>query len=316
MEFAVRTEAAAGRSREMFGEVAGSPSIDPWTAEPACCDASLSSYPEIDCIRPLIAADVVEAAGRRAAALGVGADRVLIAAGELSEETYLRAFAAALGTAFEPLDGISRKFCPLDDQRLIEAAAAGLLPVTIDGKLHLVVAPRGGAPRRIWHLIEDNPARARIFRFTSAEHIKRFVLRHGGKAIAARATDKLKQTWPILSAGPPRRRMNFVPGVIAMLIMVIATAVAPTAATFIVGIALAAIFLAWVGLRLTGAFIKWRAVATPTAPPHDALPIYTIIAALYREAASVDGLLTAIECLDYPGIMAQAPQDIFRAAAI
>jgi hypothetical protein len=39
-----------------------------------------------------------------------------------------------------------------------------------------------------------------------------------------------------------------------------------------------------------------------------------VIAALYREAASVDGLLTAIErldypgMLDYPGIMAQAPQ--------
>jgi hypothetical protein len=33
-----------------------------------------------------------------------------------------------------------------------------------------------------------------------------------------------------------------------------------------------------------------------------------VIAALYREAASVDGLLTAIERLDYPGIMAQAPQ--------
>ncbi|MGH6683912.1 MAG: glycosyltransferase family 2 protein, partial [Pseudolabrys sp.] len=300
MEFAARTEAAAGRLRGAFGEVAGSPSIEPWTAEPACCDAALSSYPEIDCIRPLIAADVIEAAGRRAAALGVGADRVLIASGELSEETYLRAFAAALGTAFEPLDGISRKFCPLDDQRLIEAAAAGILPVTIDGKLHLVVAPRGGAPRRIWHLIEDNPARARIFRFTSAEHINRFVLHHGGKAIAARATDKLKQTWQILSAGPPRRRINFVPGVIATLITMTTAALAPAAATFIVGIALAAIFLAWVGLRLTGAFVKWLAVATPAALPHNTLPVYTVIAALYREAASVDGLLTAIECLDYP----------------
>ena len=34
--------------------------------------------------------------------------------------------------------------------------------------------------------------------------------------------------------------------------------------------------------------------------PDDALPVYTVIAALYREAASVDGLLAAIERLDYP----------------
>lgn len=28
-------------------------------------------------------------------------------------------------------------------------------------------------------------------------------------------------------------------------------------------------------------------------PPDDALPVYTVIAVLYREAASVDGLLSA-----------------------
>jgi hypothetical protein len=44
----------------------------------------------------------------------------------------------------------------------------------------------------------------------------------------------------------------------------------------------------------------------------ESLPVYTVISALYREAASVDGLLTAIERLDYPGIMAQAPQAISR----
>jgi hypothetical protein len=31
--------------------------------------------------------------------------------------------------------------------------------------------------------------------------------------------------------------------------------------------------------------------------------------ALYREASSVDSLIAAIRALDYPGIMAQTPQD-------
>jgi hypothetical protein len=65
---------------------------------------------------------------------------------------------------------------------------------------------------------------------------------------------------------------------------------------------LAALFLAWLGLRLTGAFVDSTACDPVRRLPDESLPVYTIISALYREAASVDGLLTAIERLDYPGI--------------
>ncbi len=63
---------------------------------------------------------------------------------------------------------------------------------------------------------------------------------------------------------------------------------------------LAAVFLAWLGLRLAGAFVEPTVCDASPGLPDDALPVYTVIAALYREAASVDGLLTAIERLDYP----------------
>jgi len=76
-------------------------------------------------------------AAQRAASVGVGADRVLIAGGVLSEDAYLRRLGKTLGVAFEPLDGIPRAQCPIDDERLIEAAAAGLLPITIDDELFL-----------------------------------------------------------------------------------------------------------------------------------------------------------------------------------
>ncbi len=304
MGIAVRARAATDRLEDAFDEIADSPSIDPRTAESADSGTTPSGCPEIDCVRSLIAADAIEAAGHRAATLGVGADRVLIAAGKLSEEAYLRAFAAALGAAFEPLDGTPREFCPLNDQRLIESAAAGMLPVEIDRELYLVVAPRGGAARRIWRLIEENPARARWFRFTSAERLNRFVLRYASKAITARAARELKHTRPLLSAGPPRWRTNAGPVAIALLLAVAAAVVAPAAATLTVEMTLSAIFLAWVGLRLTGAFVKWfdadATLGATTGLPDDALPVYTVMAALYREATSVDGLLTAIERLDYP----------------
>ena len=73
---------------------------------------------------------VLAAAKERSAAVGVGADRALIAAGAIDEEDYLRALGEQLGVAFEPLDGLPRRLCPLDDERLIEAARTGLLPVS------------------------------------------------------------------------------------------------------------------------------------------------------------------------------------------
>jgi hypothetical protein len=109
MGVAVQAKAAGGRSRGSFGEPSGSPPSYPWTAE--CADDSAGPTgrcPEIDCVRSLLAADVIDATERRAVALGVGADRVLIAAGELDEETYLRVLGARLGAAFEPLDDTPR----------------------------------------------------------------------------------------------------------------------------------------------------------------------------------------------------------------
>lgn len=125
-----------------YGEAAGRPSIDRGMAEFADGAGHADRCREIDCVRSLLAAKVIDAAERRAAALGVGADRVLIAAGEVSEDVYLRALAAALGVAFEPLDDTPRAMCPLSDERLIESAAAGMLPLAIGDELYLVVAPR------------------------------------------------------------------------------------------------------------------------------------------------------------------------------
>ena len=297
MRFGDWTGAAIARSRDR--EPAGSPSIDPWTIESADSGTGdARHFPEIDCVRPLLAADVLAAAEQRAAALGVGADRVLIAAGALSEETYLRALGETLGVAFEPLDGVPRALCPINDERLIEAGAAGMLPLAVDDDLCLVVAPR--AAHRIIGMIEDNPARARRFRFTSAERLNRFVLRYAGKALAARASEQIKQTWPMLSAARSRRPGKIVPLAIIGLLSLASAVVAPAATMLVLEVTLAALFLAWLGLRLAGVFVASRARDASPGLSDDALPVYTIISALYREAASVDGLLSAIERLDYP----------------
>jgi glycosyltransferase XagB len=297
MAFGVRAGVSIARSRAFVGDSAASSSIYPWAVDVA--DAT-RNFPELNCIRPLLAADVLGPAEQRATAVSVGADRVLIASGALSEETYLRALGDTLGVAFEPLDGIPRALCPINDERLIESAAAGLLPLAIDDDLFLVVAPRGTAARQILRLIEENPARAQRFRFTSAKRLNRFVLRYAGKALVAGASDRLKETWPILSAAPPRWRTNIVPAASSALLTLTAAVMAPTTTMLAVELMLAAVFLAWLGLRLTCVFVDAPARDPSPGLADDALPVYTIISALYHEAASVDGLLSAIERLDYP----------------
>ena len=120
---------ALARSKISFGGTADSPSIDPWAL--AFGDGGESEprrFPEIDCLRSALAPGTLAAAEDRAAALAVGADRVLIAAGTLSEETYLRALGEHLGVAFEPLDAIPRALCPIGNERLcIDNTADGWL---------------------------------------------------------------------------------------------------------------------------------------------------------------------------------------------
>jgi hypothetical protein len=99
----------------------------PAAARPSVC-------PEIDCVRHILSRPITAAAEHRAQSLGVGAERVLICADAITEEAYLTALANSLGTSYERFDRIAREDCPLDDDALIAAAAAGLLPIRQGGE--------------------------------------------------------------------------------------------------------------------------------------------------------------------------------------
>ena len=304
MAFAAQVGGAARRAGADFGEpvrpqglrpIPGPPDLP---VPPAANDAD--ACPEIACLRGRIPAEVLAAARDRAAAVGVGADRVLIASGAISEEDYLRALGERLGIDFEPLDGQPRRQCPLDDARLIESADKGMLPLSDKDDTVLALAPRGTAARHILHLIAANPALARRFRFTCNDRINRFVLHHAGETLAQRASESLRRQWPALSAAAPRRRGLLTAAVLAIALLAGALMLTPAAARQGLGVLLAGLFLAWLGLRLVGACIRPPAPAATAALPARELPVYSVIAALYREAAAVGGLLAALERLDYP----------------
>ncbi|MDO9412571.1 MAG: glycosyltransferase [Pseudolabrys sp.] len=281
-----------------MGAAIGSPSIDPSRDAPFLED--IHGFPEINCVRGRLSSRVIAAAELRAERLGTGADRVLIAAGALDEETYLRALCNSTGVVFEPLDGMPRAQCPLDDGRLIDAAANGLLPLVAEGGLVFVVAPRGLAVRKLLGMIEETPASATRFRFTSAERFNRFVMRCAGKQLADNASDALKQKWPALAAASPYNLGKIF--ILTPVLLTIAAAFysAPDGTARFFEILLAAIFVAWLALRITGALVRRPVTARIVAGRDEELPVYTIICALYQEASSVDGLLSAAKRLDYP----------------
>ncbi|MGA7425049.1 MAG: glycosyltransferase family 2 protein [Rhodoplanes sp.] len=256
-------------------------------------------FPELDCVRDRLPLTTIAAAERRALVVGVTADRVLITSGLLTEEVYVRALAQSLGLAFEPLETPERTACPISDERLIEARAAGLLPLTENDELTLVVAPRGVAARRLYTIISGAPELRRRIRLTSSERLAGFVYRNGGVALGERAAFGLSISRPLFSAAPREKTWLLTP-LFAMAAALGAVVLAPNLVATGFSVAFSLVFFAWIGLRLIGLF----AAAKPPQPlprrPDASLPIYTVIVALYREVAAIEQLIACLNALDWP----------------
>jgi len=254
-----------------------------------------SRCPELDCLRARLPPGTLAAAEQRALALGVGADRVLITAEIISEDDYVRALAGWLHVPFERLD-LPREACPLPDAQFINAAQFGLLPLRVGDAFIYVIAPQAMTARRL--VTGAHPLPKDRFRLTSPQRLRQFVLHHGSQALGERAAEALRVTRPELSAAvcPPPVRVAWLGGSAAIGSAAIAF---HEPAAVLASAALALTFLAWTTLRLVGAATTWRGWRVLRMPVHD-LPIYTIIVALYDEAAALPGLIAALDRLEYP----------------
>ncbi len=270
------------------------------TRQHAFAAARPSAFPELDCVRDLLPGRVILAAENRARSIGLGADRVLIGADAITEEAYLNALAASLGTSFEPLDGVARTDCPLDDHELIQAAAAGLLPLRQGNTLTWIVAPRCLTARRLADPRRSRPQWLRPFRLTSSERLRRFVARHTQAALGRRAADGLHLARPRFSNAPRAHGAWRFAAIALAMLAAAALPLAPAATMAALGVALCAIFLTAAALRLASVVVAPKPARRSIHADERELPIYTIICALYREAAVVNDLVAAIRALDYP----------------
>ncbi len=194
-----------------------------------------NEFPELDCVRRRLPARTIAAVERRARALGVTADRVLITSGLLTEEAYVRALARSLGLIFEPLESAPDGDWVLSKDRLLDACAAGLLPLLHHEELAIVVAPRGRATRQLCALANSSPEWRGRFRLTTSERLTRFVQRNLKAALGRRASFALRTERPDLSAAPrdvPWPRKN----VILLAAVILGAAISTTINVYVVHI--------------------------------------------------------------------------------
>ena len=259
---------------------------------------------ELDCLRHTLAPALLAAAEQRSEDIGIGADRVLIQWSVISEDAYLDHLSAHTGIAIETLEDVGSDDCLLPRDGIHLCARHGILPIRQQNELIYVSAPHGYSARRIARLIAGYPSLRSRIRLASIERFNAFLEYYSGDALADVAAESLASHFPDLSAAPvtvPQGRTSrWLRYLLRLAALAALLTMAPMLMIDICGVILAIWFLLFTSLRLAGCFSPPK--RRPRLPRlHDSqLPIYTVVAALYREASSVGPLMQHIEALDYP----------------
>jgi len=294
------------------------------SALPASGNRSQPDEPasELDCLRGVLAAPLLYAAEQRSRELNLGADRVLIQWGVISEARYLQHLARHLGLGFDDLSDVGRGHCPLPDVRLPAIAETDILPLRRHDRLHWTVAPRNFAARRLTQLSVSCPALIARLRLTTHAHLRAYLTEQAGDILASSAAEGLARQRSAMSA---KAAMGWRHGLRTKLLItlpcLVFAALQPMLTADIIGGLAALWFLAFSLLRLVCALIPPQSAPSLPPPGDDALPIYSVVAALYREEASVPGLLRALDRLDYPRekldiVLVLEPDDLRTRAAV
>ena len=243
--------------------------------------------------------DIIAAAELRATEIGTGADRVLVAQAAMSDEQYVKALAASLGTAYTSLQHLPRTAFPASDLELIRALKSGMLRLSAEHGGLLAIAPRKTVARHLTRDLRRRPDLSEKICLTTSSQLFEVVARHARTTIAQKAISDLTLARPDFSARASRSRLTILP-LASGLATIAAFAAAPVLIATVVDIALALIFLGWTALRLLGALTAGLVWHRERPVEDRELPAYSIIVALYREAAVVEGLVESLKSLDYP----------------
>ncbi len=240
---------------------------------------------------------------RRAQELGVSAMEVLIFDGYMEETAYYRALAHKVGVPFFDADRLSTphtlgRLTPYNEpQRLAKAPVLSFMQP--QGRFYLT-APRGaGVIAFMEHVRASTPPHNTSLALTSPRLLQDVCVRLYGADILAQALQDL----PLDESA---RRLPSLLWLIAAgcCVLLLAFIMLPTLMKTLALISITLIFLIGVALRVNALEHAFSAPTLPdtTSPPtaNGALPRYSILVPLYKEAHMVPQLLAALYALNYP----------------
>ncbi|WP_134499856.1 glycosyltransferase [Microvirga pakistanensis] len=237
-----------------------------------------------------LAPATLQRAAAIAKATGVTADEALLKYGLVEEPVFYRALAAELHLPFLATPRLS------PGARYPESILTGL--ALLAGGSGFVMAPRG---ERLARLLK-NPQPPGALAITTPSSLTKSVLRTHGRLIARRAALELPHVAPGLSSYSGASTPQVAAAVLVALFASFSIVASPHATLALLCLLASPLFLCIVVLRLASSVLS-----NPLPPPcsqeraKDAsLPVYTIIAALYREKQVAARLVEALKRLDYP----------------
>jgi glycosyltransferase XagB len=223
---------------------------------------------------------------------GVPADELLLKGGLIGEHEFYRALAAELDLPFVSAPRLS--------PRAVYPAAilTGIAPAA-EPEGGIVMAPRGAS---LAHLLKNRRRLGGSLRVTCPFLLARAVFRAQSRAIAHRAAHDLPDQRPELSSRDGTSILQIAGLGIMVAILSFGGYLAPGAVFGLLALVLSPLFFGVVVLRLAASILD-NPVEPALAPPRvedAALPVYTIIVALYRERRVAARLIAALSRLDYP----------------
>ena len=248
----------------------------------------------------LLTTDDLEEAARTARDLGVSIRKVLIGEGRLRAEDYVAALASSLGIAFMADPAAAGLLAGDDPNNLQQAWAEGM----VDGHNTVVLDATLIAPSDLPHLAHRLSARGLDVRLSTPAGLRACTLASAGPALLRHAVLGVARSDPDASARAGSWLWQ-------------ALALAAIAGAFIGLVVIGGLSAQWL-LTLLGALPFVLTVALRTAallmhqlPPKPrlspapvgedrALPTYTLLVPLFREAKVLPDLVNALRQLDYP----------------
>ena len=234
--------------------------------------------------------------------MGTTTDHVMLATGALAPERFYQALANHLGAPY----GIAVPALP-EDADLPTIIKSGVVPLADNAQgLRFCFAPRGALIGDLMQLVARGRGVRPAFSITTPQNLANAVRKVKGNHIAQSASQNLDRLYPNFSASNPLSWQQTTLIALSVIYISLSAIFQPALLEASVFVSFGLVFLIALATRLAATFASTKPhvmshlIAQSQLLSEEALPQYSIIVPLYREARIVPNLIGALNALDYP----------------